>query len=150
MDRNCIVKTGEMLKERVVKMPECHKCEYNGTGNPICLKCKGPSNNQYNRGQVHVSLDCENRDQIEKRVFQPAECVELKLDDCCQDAVTRLLAVLVQLSDDDVLLVLALMRSNTLTAHGRVNGLTRSAVCWRLKQLTEQHPELSFLRPRAF
>lgn len=131
-------------------MPECHRCEYNGTGNPICLKCKGPSNNQYNRGQVHVSLDVENRDQIEKRVFQPAECVELELGDCCQDAVRRLLAVLVQLTDADVLLVLALMRSDTLTKHGRVNGLTRSAVCWRLKKLTEQHPELSFLRPRAF
>lgn len=38
-------------------MPNCHKCQYNGKSNPICLTCPGPSETPNNHGHTHVSID---------------------------------------------------------------------------------------------
>lgn len=127
-------------------MPECHKCPLNGTGSPECLECKGPPETNHH-GRVHVSLQSSEAVNIaaSKKSFEKAECIELKLDSCCQDAVRRLLAVFAELSADDISMVCHLLKDRSLAEWGRNHGMTKQAASYRHKRLVKRHPEIRVL-----
>lgn len=128
-------------------MPECHKCKYNGTGNQICLACKGPGQNN-NHGKSHVSLDASDAvvNAVSLQTARPdAKNYDLDLQDCCLDAVRRLLAVFSGLEHDDLSLVLHLLRGETQASWGSANGLTRQAVGYRVTKIINKHAEIAAL-----
>lgn len=129
-------------------MAECHKCRFNGLGNPICIRCPGPADTNHH-GQTHISMDAgadaQTFGEVEaslRRVAQPEIARELPEI----DAARRVLAEFMALSDPDLRLVRALMRGESMAAFGKTEGLTRAAVSWRVKQIAKKHPVFSFLR----
>lgn len=130
-------------------MPECHKCKYDGKGLAVCLTCKlstGPNN----KGRSHVSLDAGNRDLVMRYSLDPPEQESLKLDDCCLDAVMSVLKSLQDMDDDDLSIIMAIIRGESLSQWARSRNLTRAAASWRIMRIAQKNKALSFLRPCQF
>jgi hypothetical protein len=132
-------------------MPECHKCPYNGTGNPICLSCAGPPDTNH-RGRSHISIDAGDDAQTLGEVaasiqqMKEADQHDGHKEPAGIDAARRVLHEFVTLADDDVRLVCSLMRGESMAAVAKREGLTRATISWRVKRLVAKHPVFSFLR----
>lgn len=119
-------------------MPECHNCPHDGKGSSECITCVGPSNNN-NKGQVFVSADL---------VFNlikppPSSTPELDLNECCCDAVRRLMSVFIKMNDIDRTLVFYVLCGGTPTAWAKERNVTKQSAFARIKRLINNHPSLT-------
>lgn len=134
-------------------MPECHRCQHNGTESPACLKCRGPAETNH-RGHRFVSLDSGTSPQTGAEVeaslaqaYEPQTVEAIDLPECCTDTARRLLATLCGLPDEDLLLLVSRLRGQSLASIARRDKKTRQAAHARWKRLVSRHPELAAVCP---
>lgn len=129
-------------------MPECHRCQHNGTESEACLKCKGPPATNH-KGRVFVSLDSGDNQQTGAEVeaslaeaYQPPACEEIALPDCCADTARRLLGTMLQLDDEELDLLRHRLAGGTLADFGGDVEITRQAAHARWRRMAQRHPVL--------
>jgi len=135
-------------------MPECHRCQHNGTESPACLKCRGPAETNH-RGRVFVSLDAGDHPQTAAEVeasmadtYQPPTVEEIALPDCCADVARRLLATLAALEDDELLLLMRRLRGQSLASIAGIRRKTRQASHAQWNRIVARHTELAAVFPK--
>lgn len=129
-------------------MPECHRCPYNGKGDPICLTCSGPPETN-NKGRSHISMDAgegaQTLGEVEAALARHGrESGEGEGYDGHDPA--EVARAFMALSVEEFGLVRALLAGKTMTKIGRAEGVTKAAISARLKALVERHPVFGFLR----
>ena len=117
-------------------MPDCHDCANNGTGDSVCIKCKGPSETNHG-GQSFVPLD----EAINMKIIELVPTSELDLEPCCCDAVRRVLAVFININDLDRSLVCHVLAGGTPTTWARSRFVTKQSAFNRIKRIIDLHPE---------
>ncbi len=131
---------------------ECHKCQHNGKRSDVCIKCRD-NGTLSNHGKTFVSIDAPaDHDSVlvkGKRVATGGRTPNLNVNDCCEDAVRRLLASLLQLSDEEVLLVLCIARGDSLSAFARSRGISRQAIHAKMMNITRHYSEFRCLLARV-
>ena len=136
-------------------MPECHRCQHNGTESPACLKCRGPAETNH-KGRVFVSLDSGEKRQTGAEVeaamqvaaYEPPDVEVVALPDCCLDTARRLLGVLLELEDDDLHLLRHRLAGGTLADFGGDVEITRQGAHARWNRIVARHTELAAVFPK--
>jgi len=140
-------------------MSECHKCPLNGTGSNLCLECAGVSDNQYNHGKSHVSLDASSHDLVEKLIANTAnessyeDLIHSKDYDKIMEIMRDVITAMMALPQKDMHIVGLKFTDSQLTPHsfagiGREYGLSRQTTHARFKNALKRWPVLKILFPR--
>jgi hypothetical protein len=136
-------------------MPMCHKCEWNGKGSEKCLTCKDTLSTPCNKGRCHVSIDAgggqtlgdveaERARVVAMRSSRRTDFGGLAVSPCCEDAVRRMLGVIMSLDDGQLILFMGLMRGESLRRYARRVGIGKSTASKMLRVMVAVHPELSW------
>lgn len=133
-------------------MPECHRCKFNGKGDPRCLTCKGPPEVN-NKGRYVVSMDsaesgrqsCGEVAATCKRIgtgrsFVPSPELDLAL---------KVVYVFAELTPIEFDMVRLLFGGATQSDIARARGLTRQAISLAMRKLVKKHPVFGALRSHA-
>lgn len=126
----------------------CHNCRFDGKGDPACIACKG-GDGISNKGHTFISIDaardanaaqlimgrvaCDYRpnEHTHSRVNVPKEVLPY-----LEDAIRPF----TQLTDKDGLLVLAMMRGETLSDYSERTGAPFQTVYNRWRSLLKRNP----------
>ena len=126
---------------------QCHKCPYNGKRSEMCFKCRDTLSTPQNSGRTFVSLDGGYGENIAATEGLRVEHgSRLAVEPCCEDAVRKMLAVIMSLDDGQLSLFMGLMRGESLRGYARRVGIGKSTACKMLRLMVGGHPELGFLR----
>jgi len=134
-----------------VTVPECHRCQYDGKGDPHCLTCKGPPATN-NKGRYVVSRDSGGGHRSEAevasdtkrisvaRTYNPAKELDYALE---------VIYAFVELTQVEFDLVRQLVGGATQSDIARAHGLTRQAISLAMRKLVKKHPVFGVLRSHA-
>jgi hypothetical protein len=136
-------------------MPECHRCNLNGTGSNACLKCPGPPTTNH-KGRVFVSMDSGDNQQtgaeveaaMQEAAYEPPTVEEIALPDCCADTARRLLATVAALDDAELLLLMRRLRGQSLASIAGSRRQTRQASHAQWNRIVARHQELAAVFPK--
>ena len=135
-------------------MPQCHTCPHDGKKNAkACLKCRDTAGEAHHSGRCFVSYGAtledkggwETKNGAFSRVMSSSGIREvLNLDDCCADAVRRLLGTFAQLSTINRELVFFLLNGGNGALFAERNRLSKQTVYKRLQKIANDHCEFAF------
>ena len=111
----------------------------------MCLACADTITTPQNSGKNFVSFE-EAADLASLAEKPVGQGVGLDVSPCCEDAVRRLLGVVMSLDEGQLSLFRGLMRGESLRGYARRVGIGKSTACKMLRVMVEGHPELGFLR----
>ena len=124
---------------------QCHRCVYNGKGSEMCLACTDTISTPQNAGRSFVSV--EGAGDLVSLGVRPLEGGGgLGVSPCCEDAVRRLLGVVMSLDEGELSLFRGVMMGESLRGYARRVGIGKSTACKMLRVMMDGHPELGFLR----
>ena len=123
----------------------CHQCPYDGKPEArVCLQCKDTADSRYQDGQSIVSLDALGGS-VNRRMASPKARLSLDVGECCDDALWRMLGVLMGLCDRDRNLVFHVLKGGSLRKFGLKHGVSKQAVHDSIRGMASGHVELRFL-----
>lgn len=133
-------------------MPECHRCEHNGTGSTACLRCRGPAETNH-KGRTFLSIDAGDEPQTLGEV-EASAAVRYRQETLEAEASERIdasnlreaLRTVFDLSPENFAMVRAFFHGATMADVGRDMGMTRATISARVKRLVKRHPAFAFLR----
>ena len=129
-------------------MPECHRCRFNGLGDPRCLSCKGPPEVNH-KGRNIVSRDSGNGRRSKAEVESDTKRIPVARSYTPPVVFEYALEVVYafsSLSVEEFSLVRMFLNGATQSQMARAQGVTRQAVSLAVKKLVKKHQIFGVLR----
>lgn len=129
-------------------MPECHRCPFDGKGDPRCLTCKGPPEVN-NKGRNVVSRDSGNSRRSKAETESDTKRIPVARSynpPIVFDYALEVVYAFSSLSVEEFVLVRMFLNGATQSQMARAQGVTRQAVSLAVKKLVQRHPVFGVLR----